>query len=182
MSLLNKYLENCMVRNCCVDIFREEICDETILGIPYFIGENIIGLAKFSDSGLFDGYCFIEKNDISRVRHGGNEQDAILALIERKKQYSFVKKNDFHFQSMRDVIEQFKTEIITIFIEKIDSNICFLGTVQEYDSENILLHALGTFSSMDSSELILRWEDITRIEVESLYLQDIKAVLNRSKK
>ena len=50
-----------MVRNCCVDIFREEICDETILGIPCFIGENIIGLAKFSDSGLFDGYCFIEK-------------------------------------------------------------------------------------------------------------------------
>lgn len=180
MSLLNKYLENCMVRNCCVDIFREEICDETILGIPCFIGENIIGLAKFSDSGLFDGYCFIEKNDISRVRHGGNEQDAILALIERKKQLSFVKK-DFHFQSMRDVIEQFKTEIITIFIEKIDSNICFLGTVQEYDSENILLHALGTFSSMDSSELILRWEDITRIEVESLYLQDIKAILSRTK-
>lgn len=82
---------------------------------------------------------------------------------------------------MRDVIEQFKTEIITIFIEKIDSNICFLGTVQEYDSENILLHALGTFSSMDSSELILRWEDITRIEVESLYLQDIKAILSRTK-
>ena len=32
MSLLNKYFENCMARNCCVDIFREEICDETILG------------------------------------------------------------------------------------------------------------------------------------------------------
>ena len=105
-----------MARNCCVDIFREEICDETILGIPCFIGEDIIGLAKFSDSGFFDGYCFIEKSDISRVRHGGNEQDAIFALIERKKQLSFMKK-DFHFQSMRDVIEQFKTEIITIFIE-----------------------------------------------------------------
>ena len=102
------------------------------------------------------------------------------ALIERKKQLSFMKK-DFHFQSMRDVIEQFKTEIITIFIEKIDSNICFLGTVVGYDSENILLQALGTFSSRDSSELILRWEDITRIEVESLYLQDIKAILSRTK-
>ncbi len=144
------------------------------------LGEDIIGLAKFSDSGFFDGYCFIEKSDISRVRHGGNEQDAIFALIERKKQLSFMKK-DFHFQSMRDVIEQFKTEIITIFIEKIDSNICFLGTVVGYDSENILLQALGTFSSRDSSELILRWKDITRIEVESLYLQDIKAILSRTK-
>ena len=73
------------------------------------------------------------------------------------------------------------TEIITIFIEKIDSNICFLGTVVGYDSENILLQALGTFSSRDSSELILRWKDITRIEVESLYLQDIKAILSRTK-
>ena len=90
-------------------------------------------------------------------------------------------KKDFHFQSMRDVIEQFKTEIITIFIEKIDSNICFLDTVVGYDSENILLQALGTFSSRDSSELILRWKDITRIEVESLYLQDIKAILSRTK-
>ena len=109
MSLLNKYFENCMARNCCVDIFREEICDETILGIPYFIGENIIGLAKFSDSGLFDGYCFIEKNDISRVRHGGNEQDAILALIERKKQLSFV-KTDLHFQNKREDIKQIKNK------------------------------------------------------------------------
>lgn len=185
MPLLAKYLENCREKNYCIDIYREEFCNDTILGIPCFIGDEIIGLAQFTDAGRFDGYCFINQSDISRVRHGGNEQNAIFSLMEQKGQLQFAQKakeNDFHFQNMREVVEQFKTEVITIFIEKVDPDICFLGTIQEYDSEYILLKALGTFESLDITELILRWGDITRIEVESLYLKDIKSVFSSIKK
>lgn len=173
--MLDKILRESLDNGSFIDIYRDAYTRDAIFSRILSIGNQILAVAEYSDDGLFDGICFLYKSDLSRIRRGGNEQKAIKALIANHNSYDasdwMVPLNDF---TMTDIITNYLLqETLTVYTETMCTDVIFLAKYIEHDETWLKLLSYGTYKGLDQSELIIRINDVTRIDINTKYSKTI---------
>lgn len=163
MALYNKKLQELKEQREFVDIYTD-IYDESIFGFIVDYNETFLVLDSYSDSSLADGIVVFFRENISRIRWGGNEISASHAIA---KESTF--RNELpiiDLTNINSVIETMNNHFgyVNVLIEDITSDVCFIGEVTEMDEKSILIHEFGPKMSLDRKHILLDLEDITRVE------------------
>jgi hypothetical protein len=58
---------------------------------------------------------------------------------------------------------------VTLHIQDINSDWAIIGQVQEIDTDTIVIKEFGTMSSLDRGMLMLSIADITRVDADGIY-------------
>jgi len=185
MDLLTKTLKNAKENALPLDVYRDNIDDETVFGKVLSVTAESVAIGRINDEGQYDGISFIRKTDITRVSSGGTERKALAKLAAA----TGADKIDFQIKlpskrPLRKLIDELtaKYKYLTFFTEELDRDILFIGKVLDHDNDFIQVSAYGTMSSLDKSELLLRLDDITRIDVDTIYSNKIVRLVEENSK
>jgi hypothetical protein len=90
-------------------------------------------------------------------------------------------KREIDISSLQNVIKSINENYgyVNIFIQDIDSSICFIGEICEMDEETIVIDEFGTKSSLDRKNIMLSINDITKIGAGGIYEENLKKLFDK---
>jgi hypothetical protein len=173
-----KYLEELKSSKELVDIYRDRY-DESLYGFIIDFNENYLVLESIDDDNTPDGVSVFSRENITRIRWGGNEIISTKKLIDQSKRLQNIKKIDL--TSIQSIINSVQNIFgyVNVFIEDIDSSVCFIGEIEEMDDKSIVLHEYGTKISLDRKRILLNVDDITKVEGGGNYEEGIKKLIKK---
>ncbi len=134
-----------------------------------------LGLVRkiLSDNGEFDGYSLIFLPNIRNVIWEGDLLQQLEILLEdrngRKEQPGKIENiniNSGFFKLIRTINSLFGH--ISVY-EVFDRNDFYFGQVKDIDEEYMLMRLMGDKFSMDDQSMVIRLEDIGRIDFGGIY-------------
>jgi hypothetical protein len=157
-----------------VDVYRDRRVADSLTGVITDYSEDFVYLSLISDSGVQNGISVVFSHDISRIRWQGNERKSIQQLMEKKQTRPAVPK--IRLETLIDVLSSVSEAYgyVNIHTEGMDSGITFIGEIKNIDSQGVVLHEFGTMLSRDRHWLLLRLDEISRVDAGSQYEEDIK--------
>ncbi|GGA81624.1 hypothetical protein GCM10011521_19960 [Arenimonas soli] len=156
-----------------VDVYRDELSNESLTGVITDFSDDFLYLSLFTESGAANGISIVFRHDITRMRWSGNERQAIAELIEAAG--SKATKPRIELESIQSVLKSVSDTFgyVNALIERIDDSITFIGEIAELDEESLVLDTYGTFSTRDRSKLLLRCQDLTRVDADASYERSV---------
>jgi hypothetical protein len=157
-----------------VDVYRDRRSDESLTGVVTDYSEDFVYLSLISDSGLQNGIAVVFAADITRIRWKGNVRESIQQLMNQKETRPATPK--IGLETLMDVLSSVSEAYgyVNILTEGMDDSIAFIGEIQNMDAEGLVLHEFGTMTSRDRHWLLLRLDEITRVDAGAPYEEDIK--------
>jgi hypothetical protein len=173
MNLQKNCIEKLKNEQTLVEIYTD-IYDKSDCGFINECNEDFLLLEKFDNDGNYEGFSIFMKQNISKIRWGGNELISVLTLIDNSKNVNDFRKIDL--TSIQSIIRTVNDIFghITIHIQNIDKSQCFIGQISEMDDDFIVMHEFGTYTSLDRKYVLLSIHDITLVEAEGKYEKSLK--------
>ncbi|APR81386.1 Hypothetical protein A7982_06733 [Minicystis rosea] len=153
-----------------VELYRDDLSPRApLVGRILAQSKWVFVMEKVDPLYQTDGFVAARISDISRIKSGGRELDMAatvarfrdepltipdVALLEISSALSFFNKTFGH---------------ASVYVERLDPGVCFIGQEVELDDDFVRLRQYGTMKSMDRSELLLRYADITRVDAGGSY-------------
>ena len=171
-NLFDSFVKKAIKNNTFLDINRPNFDAEMLFGLILQESALFLCLKKFTDEGEYDGVSIIRKEDILYFGMGGNRRSSIRELVEDSTVID--KKITINLVSIRSIIESVASKFgyLSIYEEEYSENF-YVGEVLEIDDNFLLLHEYGPRNSLDRSQILLRLDSITRIEVDGKYEKSI---------
>lgn len=156
-----------------VDVYRDRRVSDSLTGVITEYSEDFVYLSLVSDTGMPNGIAVVFADDISRIRWQGNERKSIQQLMDQKKTRPAAPA--IRLGTMVDVISSISEAYgyVNIHTEGMDDRITFIGEVKGIDNGAVVLHEFGTMTSRDRHWLLLRLDEITRVDAGAPYEEDI---------
>ncbi len=169
MSLLSKKFREYKLSQEIVDIYRDHLTDESITGYIADFNKEFIVLNCYTDEGENNGISLFYIDDITRIRAKGNIREAIKALAQHKNTKFDSYKIDL--KSMSSILNSVQEIFghVCIHTESMDNQICFIGSIKDEDKEWVELVSFGAMSNLDIKQLILKNDEISRIDAGGKY-------------
>ena len=177
MALTTKYLEKLKNENTVADIYTDNY-DESDYGFIVGFNDDFLLIEKFDDEYNYDGLTIFLRHNITRIRWSGNYLESTAKLIDSTKRQK--DKINIDLTSTQTILEDANRlyNHLTVHIQDIDRNVCFIGQIHEMDENSIVIHEFGTKSSLDRKFILLSLDDITRIDVNGQYENNLKRLFN----
>lgn len=137
--------------------------------------ETIALLRKIQpDNGEFDGYSIIFTGNIRTVSWEGELLQQLEILLEDKTEkkksnldkISHININTSFFKLMKTINSLFGH--ISVY-DAFEARDFYFGQIKEIDETHMLMRLMGDKASMDDCSIILRLEDIGRIDFGGIY-------------
>lgn len=175
MDVQTKYISQLKSNQTLINLYTDNY-NESYFGYILDFNEEFLVLEKFDGDCFYDGLSIIYRHNITRIRWDGNEIFSMAKLINRSER--LVEKIFIDLTDMESILKTVHNEFghITIHIEDIDKDICFIGQINEMDSEHVVLYEFGTKQSLDRPSLLIALEDITRVEVGGRYEKQLEKI------
>ena len=156
-----------------IDLYRDNLSRESLTGVVTDFSDSFVYLSLFSDAGLPNGIAVAYIADVTRIRWGGNERASIGQLLAANQ--SMPLAPEIKLASLRDVIEsvQHLFGYVNVLTERINSEVTFIGEVEEMDDQALVLHGYGTMSTRDRNHMLLKLNQISRVDAEAPYEKSI---------
>ena len=168
MDLQNKYIEKLKNEQIFLDIYTDRY-EESDFGFVIDYNDEFVVIEKFDSDGNYDGISILIRDNISRIRWGGNEITNTSKLIEiQKRQKDKIAINLTSIETILHSINKLFGSI-TVHIQDLDNGVCFIGQIEEMDQDSIVIHEFGSKASMDRKFILLSLNDITRIDAGGQY-------------
>jgi len=179
MTIPNQFISELIESETLVDVFRDEIKGETLRGIIRDCSDGLVYIEKYSDLGAYDGISVFQRPDVNRVRWGSLDLGGTEKLLQKVANPKNIGLK--RFPALWDAIVDLngKYDSLSIYIERLDPEICLIGKVIDFDEEFVLLDEFGTLKTQDRRKLLLTRAEITRVDVDGPYERDIIALLSR---
>lgn len=176
MNTKTKYLDKLKSTKELVDVYTDRY-DESLYAFIIDFNEDYMILESIDDDNNPDGVTILNRENITRIRWGGNEIESTQKLIDQSKRLNNIKKIDL--TSIQSIIKSVQSIFgyVNVFIEDIDSSVCFIGEVEDMDDVNLVIHEYGTKISLDRKRILLNIEDITKVEGGGNYEEGIKKII-----
>ena len=173
MAVADKILKVLKLSQELVDVYRDELSNESLTGVVTDFSDEFLYLSLFNDSGAANGISVVFRRDITRMRWSGNERQSIAELIEAAG--AKATKPRVELDSMQTVLKSVSAAFgyVNVMIEHVDDSITFIGEISELDEESIVIDTYGTFSTRDRSQLFLRCQDLTRVDADASYERSV---------
>ncbi len=178
MELSRKYLQKLKDENTLVEIYTDNY-DESDYGFILDFNEDYLLIEKFDDECNYDGLTIFLRHNITRIRWSGNDIESVAKLIDSTKRQNG--KVDIDLTSTQTILKSVSKiyNHLTVHIQNIDKNVCFIGQIHEMDESSIVIHEFGTKSSLDRKFILLSLDDITRIDVNGQYENNLIKLFNQ---
>lgn len=160
--------------NSLIEIYRDFLTTESLFCKTMGESMELLCVEKFNNHGEYDGISIIFKSDITRIRIGGVEKKSLSRLIAKQNQPK--KHTKIQFRTVKSAIQTVNASFkhITLFLEKMDADVCFIGELQAIDQTSVLLLEYGsTCHGLDRSQILLPLGQITRVEADGKYEKDL---------
>ena len=177
MDLNTKYLDKLKNENILADIYTDNY-DESDYGFIIDFNDDFLLVEKFDDECNYDGLTIFLRHNITRIRWSGNDIESVAKLIDTTKRQK--NKITIDLKSMQTILESVSMNYnhLTVHIQDIDKSVCFIGQIHEMDDNTIVINEFGTKSSLDRKFILLSLDDITRIDVNGQYENNLKKLFN----
>lgn len=177
MDLNTKYLHKLKNENILADIYTDNY-DESDYGFVVDFNENFLLIEKFDGECNYDGLTIFFRHNITRIRWSGNDIESVAKLIDLTKRLK--DKVVIDLTSITTILKSVNQlyNHLTVHIQDIAKSVCFIGQIHEMDETSIVLHEFGTKSSLDRKFILLSMEDITRIDVNGQYENNLIKLFN----
>lgn len=175
MNTETKYLDKLKSSKELIDVYTDRH-DESSYGFIIDFNENYLVLESINDNRP-DGLTIFNRENITRIRWGGNEIESTQKLIDQSMRLKNVVKIDL--TSIQTILKCVQNTFgyVNVFIEDIDSSVCFIGELEDMDDENLVIHEYGTKISLDRKRILLNINDITKVEGGGAYEEGIKKLI-----
>ena len=171
-----KCISQLIVESQFVDVFDDN-ADESFYGYITNQSSELLQLEHFDEEGRFDGILILEKEDISRIRWGGNAREITENLISERTDIEDLILSDMK-SAVLSLYEQFGHVCLTMGMYGTDT--MFIGEIHKHQDDSLILHEYGTRSNFDRSYLLLRWDDISRVQAGGVYEKNLHELYNKS--
>jgi hypothetical protein len=178
MSLQTKYLDKIKKEQILADFFTDHY-DETDFGFLLEFNDDFLLIEKIDSQSNYDGLTIFLRQSITRIRWTGNEIESVAKLIDVSKRPKIEKVIDL--TSIHSILKSLDNiyHHVTIYIQDLDKDVCFIGQIHEIDEYSIVIHEFGTKLSLDRRFTLLSNNDITRIDVNGQYENNILKVFDK---
>lgn len=176
MNTETKYLDNLKSSKELVDIYTDRY-EESHYGYILDYNEDFLVLESIDDDNNPDGVTVFHRENITRIRWGGNELQSTQKLIDQSKRLKDIKKIDL--TSIKSILNSVQRIFgyVNVFIEDIDSSVCFIGEIEDMDDDALVIYEYGTKISLDRKRILLKIADITKVESGGIYEESIKKII-----
>ncbi|MEZ4306429.1 MAG: hypothetical protein R3F14_00050 [Polyangiaceae bacterium] len=123
-------------------------------------------MARLDESYRPDGLCAARIGDVTRLRSGGPELDALEPIMPLGSRLEPLPEVAFLEISAAATILQKQFGYVTLYAEAGSLDVCFIGEVLELDDDFIHLKQLGPLKAKGRSDVVIRLDEITRVDVE----------------
>lgn len=173
MDLKTKYLEKLKNEQILADFYTDSY-SETTYGFVLNFNEDFLLVEKFDDECNYDGLTIFLLHNVTRIRWAGNEIESIAKLIDLTKRQP--NQINIDLTSTKTILESVNKlyNQVTVHIQDIDDSVCFIGQIHEIDNESVVINEFGTKSSLDRKFILLSLDDITRIDANGQYENNLK--------
>ena len=176
MNTETKYLDSLKTSKELVDIYTDRY-DDSYYGFLVQYNDDYLVLESIDDDNNPDGLIVFHRENITRIRWGGNEIESTRKLINQSQRLKEITTIDLSsIQSILNSVQEI-FGYVNISIEDIDSDVCFIGEIESMDDNSIVLHEYGTKISLDRKRILLKVEDITKVEGGGNYEERIKRII-----
>jgi len=179
MSLIDKKVAEIRLSKDIVDIYRDRISDESLTGIVADFNKKFLVLCLLTDEGKSNGISVIYRDDITRLRTGGNLRTAITELSKLNE--GKIKAPKINLTSIDLILTSMQEEYgyVNMHTEALDDEVCFIGRILEQDEDWVSLKGYGTMSNRDTNELLIDKEEISRVDAGAIYEESIKYLIEK---
>jgi hypothetical protein len=180
-SLLERSLDKIAAQNVIVEIYRDRLDSEPLVGRIMHRSDNIFIMRKLDELYRLDGFVAARISDITRVKWGGRELEAAARVAEKAELVlDWPEVALLEISSALTIFER-RFGYISVYVECLSSNVAFIGETIELDDDFVHFRQFGTLKEMARSELLLRLEEITRVEVDGSYERQLNALYREGK-
>jgi len=178
MKIETKYLKKLKFSRELVDIYTDRY-DETEFGFIIDFNDDYLVIESIDDESNPNGISIFNRENITRIRWGGNQIESTQKLIDQSKRLKDIKKIDL--TSIQTILKSVQNIFgyVCVFIEDLDSGVCFIGEIEEMDDETIIIYEYGTKTSLDRKRIMLNIDDITKVEGGGNYEESIKKLIKK---
>lgn len=175
MSLFTDYLQRFMRERTVVDVYRERLCKHGLMGRVVGLSERVLLLDRIDDRCEPDGLTAIRPSDITRVRAQDRELLAVEQLVcARNDALNLDEIALLELSSAMTILHR-RYGAVTVHVEALDSTLAFSGEPIELDDDVLVLRQWGTKRTLDKYILLLRLDEITRVDSDTRYLRCLSA-------
>ncbi|MFZ6874974.1 hypothetical protein ACO0LF_23170 [Undibacterium sp. Di27W] len=158
-----------------IDVYRDDLhSDECLTGVILDYSDDFMLLGLFTDEGMEDGIGILYREDITRVRWGGNELTSIKELISFHQMRPL--QASINLTLLKDVLVSVQNQFgyVCIHTERMNADVCFIGEIEEMDEHALILNGYGTKANRDRKHLLIALEKITRIDAGAVYEKSLQ--------
>lgn len=173
MKLSTRTLQSLKDDAAIVDVYRDGLADESALGLITDYNDLFVYMSLFDENGRANGVAVFWRDDVSRIRWGGNQRDAVASLIRARGARPSAPK--LQLDSIESVLRSVRAAFgyVNVLTERLAHDITYIGEIEELDGESLLLFAYGTHISRDRNRLLLRIDDIIRVDADAAYERSV---------
>lgn len=179
-SILVKHLSQVIANHTIVEVYRDRLAEEPLVGNIVQYSTYVFVMSKLDQLYHQDGISIARLSDITRMRLGGRELETgqmlagsgelrfvlpDVALLEISSAITFVQQEFGH---------------VSLYVERLSSRVCFIGEVTDLDDDFVVLRQFGTLKSMDRSDLLIRLEEVTRVDAGGQYERQLQTLYSVS--
>lgn len=167
--MLFKYLNNIKQQEYLVEISREDINEDTIIGYVIDVNDSLIIIQEYSAEALHEGYVIIRLDDITSCSFGGNFLESLEKILDKSIDKN-ISLNDI--ETLSDYISIHNDVLFEIYQEDYD-NMFKVAELIEIDDEYLILSSYGDLSKIDKKTDIIIGSNITKIAFDTRYSKNI---------
>jgi hypothetical protein len=175
MKIADKTLETLQIKGIYVDIFTDHY-DESFFGFVRVFNDHFLLLEHYNDDGFYNGIIVFRRQDITRIRWDNNEIKSASKIITRREQIKELA--DIRIDSIEIIVKSVDKAYgyVSLQIQDLNSDWTIIGQVQEMDTDTIVIKEFGTMSALDRGTLMLSIADITRVDADGLYENNLMKI------
>ena len=168
MKIADKTLKLLQTKEIFVDIYTDHF-NESLYGFVKVFNNNFLLLEHYNEDGFYNGIVIFRREDITRIRWDNNDINSTFKLVNRHKKT--IKYNDIAIDSIVNIIKSVDKVFkhVNLRIQNIETDWSIIGQIQDIDDETIIIKEFGTLKSLDRGTLMFSVSDITRIEADGIY-------------
>ncbi len=179
MSIETKNLNALIENRTFVDLYTDRY-QESIYGFIIDFNDTFLLLNVFDSESKPDGIAVFFRENITRMRWGGNDISSTFYLIDDSNKR--LDKDEIDLSTIQSVLKsvQAKYGYICVHVQDMDSGLCFIGEYTEMDDDTIILKEYGTKSALDRINLMISIGEITKVEGGGQYEEGLVKLFNNA--
>ncbi len=172
--MLYRELDKCHLEHTILSIEREDITGSELTGTVEFLNSEVVLMAQYTNEGGYDGLTFFPLEQITEIYWGNRFHESIAKLV-RKNRRRADKLPPFYLESFpQGVIELGQIYgHLAIFSENFSETGFDIGQIMDSDHEWIKIQGVGNMSSLSTVSKLIKLENVTRVEVDTPYLNNL---------